>query len=349
MNNIPPYWKTSNEDVLNLVTEASCGKIVGKTLSAGNRPIHLLLYGKKNDLKRTANLSSALGAGFRKNYADKTDPNYRPTVLLVGCIHGGEFEGTMALLNLINILEKGVDLKGDRNDFLCNAKDRVNILIIPCLNPDGRSRVDFHSFVGKTLSELRYYNQGTWNDGTLCGWPECKLIHPMKGHCKFMGAYFNDDGVNMMHDNFFGEKASETQFLFDAVESYSPDFTILLHGGLNTEGCLLKPSYAPDAVKECVFNLEQAIEEHCIREYLPFCLMPMDRGENNLTPSSFNLVSALYHLNGEPCVTYESNQGLVDSKGYPMTHDEIYRAHMVLFEETIRYIEEKEEQKRDER
>ena len=154
-----------------------------------------------------------------------------------------------------------------------------------------------------------------------------------------MGAYFNDDGVNMMHDDFFGTKAAETQFLFDIVDEYSPDFTILLHGGTNTVNCILKPSYAPDAVKENVLKLENAVKAHCESAGLPYSVTPMDRGENKPTPCSFNLTSALYQYSGEPCVTYESNQGLTDCNGTALTHDEIYDAHMILFEEAVKLIE----------
>lgn len=242
------------------------------------------------------------------------------------------------MLNLISILETGVDLKGDANEALYNLSEKVNILIIPCMNPDGRSRIEFDSMVGKTFKELRYYNQGTWKDGSLCGWPECKKIHPMKGHCEFMGAYFNDDGVNLMHDDFFGKKAAETQLLFDAADEYSPDFTILLHGGANTINCILKPSYAPKAVKEYVLKLEKEVERHCQNENIPYRVLPLDTGENDEVPCSFNLSSALYHFIGEPCVVYESNQGLTGCGEEAMTHDEIYREHMILFEQTIRYV-----------
>lgn len=340
MNNVPFYWKTSLDEVDATLRIVKKGDIIKSTTSAGERKIDLIFYGKKNELKRTANLSSALGAGDKNCYADKTDTSYRPTVFLVGCIHGGEFEGTAALCNLIKLIETGTDYRGEENKFLQNAVKNVNLLIIPCLNPDGRSRIEFNSFVGKSFDDLRYYNQGTWNDGTLCGYPQCKRIHPIKDYCEFLGAYFNDDGVNLMHDDFFGKKASETQFLFDAIEEYAPDFTVLLHGGDNTSNCILKPSYAPLWIKENIMQLENAMKERCDKESIRYAVTGIDRGENNPVPGSFNLTSALYHFCGEPCVTYESNQGLTECVREGMTHDEIYRAHIILFEETIKHVKE---------
>ena len=341
MEKIPSYWQSSVEAAENTVASIKKGRLISTAYSAGGRPVRLIAYGNKNELKRTANLSCALGASDRQCYADKTHPDYKPTLLLVGCVHGGEFEGTVALNNLISLLENGVDLKGDTNPALTDAMSKVNLLIIPCMNPDGRSRIEFDSFVGKTFEDLRYYNQGTWKDGSLCGYPECKKIHPIKEYCEFLGAYFNDDGVNFMHDDFFGKMAAETRFLFDTVDEYVPDLTILLHGGTNTPGAVLKPAYAPDSVKQKVQQLEDAMKIRSDEVGLRYWVTPMDRGENKPTPCSFNLTSALYHFSGEPCVTFESNQGLVEYGGrLPFTHDEIYYQHMVLFEEAVKLITE---------
>ena len=341
MGNTPNFWKTSLEDIDETINSLKKGKIVGMARSAGERPIYAVFYGEENNLGRTANLSSALGAGERACYADKNSSLYRPTVFLVGCIHGGEFEGTAALMNLINLFEKGKDLKGERNSFLLNALKRVNFLIIPCVNPDGRNRVPFDTMVGHTLDELRYYNQGTWKDGSLCGYPECKKVHPIKDACEFLGAYFNDDGVNLMHDDFFRTKSSENDFLFDVVDKYCPDFTILLHGGTNTSPLIFKPTYSPTPVKERLRVFENNLKLRYEHEGMRYCITPMDGGENNEAPASFNLPSALYQLCGEPCITYESNQGLTDDVGRGMTHEEIYKGHIILFEEAIKFIEER--------
>jgi hypothetical protein len=41
-------------------------------------------------------------------------------------------------------------------------------------------------------SELRFWGQGTWKDGTLCGWPDCKSIHPIANHSNHLGGYYNE-------------------------------------------------------------------------------------------------------------------------------------------------------------
>jgi len=249
MEQIPVFWKTTLKDVEEAIHSIHNGTVTSLRSSAGGRSIYLVRYGKKNLFHRTANLSSALGAKARRCYADKDQEGYIPTVLLAGCIHGGEFEGTSAILNFIKLLETGTDYAGKEYPGLLELSEKVNILLIPCANPDGRSRIPHSTMVGKTFEELRYYNQGTWKDGSLCGYPTCKMYHPIKEYCDFLGAYFNDDGVNMMHDDFFGSKANETQNLFDVVEEYVPDFTVLLHGGTNVPNCMIKTAYAPEHIK----------------------------------------------------------------------------------------------------
>lgn len=341
MNNIPKYYKTNLKDIENTIesTKLACVSTICK--SAGGRPVYMLQYGKANSFDRTANLSSALGGKDKSCFADKTSPDYKPTLLLVGCIHGGEFEGTSALLNLVNIIEYGCDFSGTVFDDLKKLIDKINLIIIPCINPDGRSHVPFDSFVGKTFYDLRYYNQGTWKDGTLCGWPECKKIHPIKDYVDYLGGYFNDDGVNLMHDDFFGNKSAENQALFNVCEQYVPDFTVLLHGGSNCKNHIIGPAYAPLEIKQRVADFEQLLKLNCEKNGLTLYTpnVNFDYGESINPPTSFNLPSALTHLCGEPCVTYESNQGLLDCPiGKEYDYDKIYNHHLVLFKSLVEYL-----------
>lgn len=332
MSDCPEYWKTTPEEIDQQMLGVKKGKRRILCVSPGGRPVYAVFYGKENQINRTANLSSALGAGDPGCFVNRNDAAWRPTLLLAGCIHGGEFEGTAALLNLISVMESGTDLAGDANAALLSKLHQINLLILPCVNPDGRSHVPFATMVGRSFEELRYYNQGTWPDGSLCGWPECKKIHPIKGKVGYLGGYFNDDGVNLMHDNFFGKKAAETEALLQMTEAYAPDFSVLLHGGTNGISHLIAPTYAPPAITDEVVRFGDAMRCRCLAENLPFA-GGVSGGEDQDPPVSFNLISAMYHLCGAPCITYESNQGLTDGEtDVSMTHAQIYRQHWILFE-----------------
>lgn len=341
---IPEYYKTTLSDVENCVKSAR--KAISEVLckSPGGREIYLLRYGEKNDLSRSANLSSALGARDISCFADKTKKDYRPVLLLVGTVHGGEFEGTAALLNLIQIMETGRDYAGNEHNELEKIMKSVTLLIIPCLNPDGRAHIPFNSFVGKSFNDLRYYNQGTWKDGTLCGWPECKKIHPIRDFVDYLGGYYNDNGINLMHDDFFGKKSVETEKLLWVCEEYAPDFSVLLHGGANCRNVILNTAYSSGKAKEIVCEAERRIKEKCDERGLEYnARMTKDCGENSQCPASFNLASAMHQVCGEPCVTYESNQGLIDNGeiGRGFSYDEIYNHHLILFSELAGFISEK--------
>ncbi len=338
MSDMPIYWKTRLDEVEDTLKLVKKGTVTKVQVSAGGRPIYKLEYGKSNLKRGTAdNVSSALGARDIRAYADKTGEDYIPTIFLVGCVHGGEFEGTAALLNMIKAIETGTDYAGERHDELVALAEKAHLIIIPMVNPDGRSHIPFDSYVGKTFYDLRYYNQGIWKDGSLCGWPECKMVHPIKDHVAYLGGYFNDDGVNMMHEDFFGEVSTGTRAVLDVCREEAPDFSILLHGGSNTTCCILPPEYASLNTKKEVYAVELKIKEQCDKAGVRYAVSGIRELENNERPPSFNLPSAMHHCCSAPAVTYESNQGLCDHGKVIYDYDEIYKAHMILFAETIRY------------
>ncbi len=338
MSNIPVYWKTRLDEVEETLKFVKKGVVTQPYSSAGGRPIYMVEYGKSALPPRTANCSSALGARNIGYYADKTSPDYIPTVFLCGCVHGGEFEGTSAMLNLIKLIETGTDYNGQTNDEIVELASKVHLILVPMVNPDGRSHIPFDSFVGKTFQDLRYYNQGTWKDGTLTGWPGCKAVHPIKDAVDYLGGYFNDDGVNMMHENFIGGPLSTgTQLVFDICCKYAPDFSILLHGGDNCYNHILYPAYASLKTKQEVEKVVEAVAARSEKDGVRYTRTAPGRPEDNIAQvPSFNLISAMHHCCSEPAVTYESNQGLLEYKNTVYDYAEIYAAHMILFTETIR-------------
>jgi len=341
MSNMPVYWKTSLEHVEETLKIVKKGKVTMAARSAGGRPIYTVEYGKSNLPKGTANLSSALGGKDVRCYADKTGADYNPTIFLVGCIHGGEVEGTSAMLNLIKLLETGTDYAGNPNEELVQLSQKCHLILIPMVNPDGRARMPFPSISGLTFEQLRYYDQGTWKDGTLCDWPDCKKVHPIKDHVEHMGSYFNDDGVNMMHEDFFGEVSTGTRLVLDICSREAPDFSILLHGGTGCMNHMLSPVYSSYNTKQEIYRVSLAVEEACKAAQVRYLVMPIKETEKDAVPPSFNLISAMHHCCGTPAVTYESNQAPDRSielrGGLVYSFEEIYQAHSILFGETMRY------------
>ncbi|NLM77124.1 MAG: hypothetical protein GX173_03445 [Ruminococcaceae bacterium] len=335
--NRPVYWKSSLQDIGQAVQSVKKGKASLLCQSAGGRDIYLFEYGKRNVIKHDANYSSATGAKDPKYYADKTGADYTPTVLLVGAVHGGEFEGTVALLNLICLLETGFDLAGRENRELLAATEQINLLLIPCLNVDGRARVPFDAFLGVDYQTFRYYSQGTWLDGSLCEWPQCKAKHPIKEHVQFLGSYFNDHGVNLMHDHFFFPMAEETKALLRLCDERVPDITIHFHGGSNTTSTFLQTSYVPAFLNQRTYDLAQSVKAAAMDRGCDalFAVCPEQANNSAFPPASFNLVSACSHINGEVCIVYESNQGLAMENAF--TPEQIYQILQITITETCQY------------
>ena len=340
---VPSFWKTSLSDVEYAYEHAE--KATDKCIlgySAGGRPIYMLAYGPKK-VRGLANYSSALGAHDRTCYAAS---GQTPTVVIIGAEHAAETEGVAAIMNLISLLESGVDLAGNTDEVLLNAVRNVRVVLLPVANPDGRARIVPEAMVGLTGKELRYWAQGTWSDGSLCGWPECKRVHPVLGRTEFLGGYYNDDGINVMHDNFFHPMANETQLILDLCENEAADFVLHLHGGSNSMGDLLQPYYVTREVNQSIYDLSARCVRTGEREGLEFgtprALPEVAKGEH---PPTFNLVCAVHHVCGAVSVCYESNECVIDEPGRHLTHAQIVRMHMILFAECFAFAAEKENKK----
>ncbi|MDR1060613.1 MAG: hypothetical protein LBL83_05245 [Clostridiales bacterium] len=333
---LPAFWKSDLGALDGLAGSARVAEVSEIARSAGNRPVWAFRYGARQAVASSANYSSACGAHDSRFYADRQGK--KPAVLLVGAVHGQETEGLMALLNLVSLLETGLDLGGRANRGLVEAAGAVRLTIVPAANPDGRARVAPDSMIGMRNDELQYWGQGTWKDGNLCRWPDCKRVHPIKDFAGFLGGYFNDDGVNLNHDQFFKPMARETQALFDIAIDEFADCILMLHGGTNSQNALLPTAYAPLEACEALRQLARRCDTKARAEGLAFCVPPFPPLPSGDTPPSFNLASALHHAVGAVAAIFESNECIVDQPGVQYTHEQIYRSHMILFEEALRFF-----------
>ena len=327
-----PFWRTRIEDVDAALDAAKTGEVHTLGKSAGGRTIRYITYGDKPDFGRRANYSSACGGKDPSCYAERA--GRAPAIMLIGATHGQETEGVAGILNLISLLETGVDLRGQAVPSITDAYNalRPRLVIVPLYNIDGRARCVPDSMIGEPNESLRYHGQGTWKDGSLCGWPDCKKVHPIKDAAGFLGAYYNDDGVNLMHDNFFTPMAEETKALLALADAEAPECVIGLHGGSNSTNELLQPEYVPHYIKEGVFRLASDIAARQSARGLKTRVRDVSP-EADFPPPSFNLTTALHHVSGAVSSTYESNEGLAEKNAF--TAEEILLHHYCLFESLL--------------
>ncbi|MZQ85555.1 hypothetical protein GQF01_25885 [Paenibacillus sp. 5J-6] len=330
-----PFWKSRLSEIEASMRSVKRGTVRELAASAGGRSIYAVEYGEKENFRRKANYNSACGAGNPKHYADKTQAS-KPVLLIIGGVHGGELEGIVAVMNLISLLETGSDYRGKPYHEILENAHRFRLILIPCMNPDGRARLPIDCLLDVPYEQFVYYMQGTWQDGSLCAWPDCKAVHPIKEASDFLGSYFNDDGVNLMHDNFFAPMAQETRALLELADLEAPDLAVQLHGGANNANHFVEIQFLPYLVMQKQQALSQRLAAALSQQGLPYVERNQIVTNSSAIPyPSFNLTSAIHHVCGGMSMTFESNMGLA-APGVKLSAEEILDSHFVLFEEMFR-------------
>ena len=126
--------------------------------SPGGRPLHLIVYGERENVRRRANFNSAIGGQDPSAYLDK-DARKKPVVFFVGPVHGHEVEALTGLVNLIHVMETGQDLRGRDQGQLRELGRRCRLLILPAGNPDGIARFEPRAAFGMTHDEFQFWGE----------------------------------------------------------------------------------------------------------------------------------------------------------------------------------------------
>jgi hypothetical protein len=335
---IPGFFRSKLSDIQHEIDNLKTGKVKTIATSPGGLPVYALFYGKKDDFKSQANYNSAVAAQNPAYYAQK-DSTTKPVVFFVGPVHGQEVEGIVGLINLIHIAETGKDYRGKDWTSLQNKLKQCRTIIIPCGNPDGRKRCPYDSFLGLPTKIMTKYGQGTHKDGTSWGWPQAKSVHPMKGDVGILGAYFNDEGINLMQDEYFKPMAKETEAILEMARTEAPDITVSLHSHENRP-VILQPAFVPMFMKERVHVMAQNLNQHLKKAGLVYWpddwfWTPKPDDETFPPKTTFNLVGALYHISGTTSFTFECSHGCT-SENAPkpfVTYNDILDIQLTLYDE----------------
>lgn len=331
---LPDFWVGDLNGLTSRLESLNRGRATAIGITPGGRPMHLVSYGQKEPVTHLANYNSAIGAREPSAYMDKA-ARKKPVVFFVGPVHGHEVEALTGLVNLIRIMETGKDLRGKDQTALRQLGDRCRLLIIPAGNPDGVARFEPRSLQGMTGEDLRFWGQGTWKDDTLCGWPGCKRQHPMTGdNVGFLGGYFNDAGINPMHDEFFTPMGPEAPAILKVAIEEGPDLVVSLHSH-EPAPALLRPAYVPTEVQQDIRSLAAEYYALLDKRNLPHDSPFEARPEGGKNPESFNLTSALHHVCGAGSFTFECPHGLSD--GCPVTFEQILDIQLTLYEAMLQH------------
>ena len=334
---LPSFWTAGLEGVEREIRSVAKGSVETIAVSPGGRPVRSVIYGEADDLHSQANYGSAVGAGNAAYYARK-DATTKPVILLLGPVHGQEIEGIVGLVNLVHVAETGRDHRGRAWPQLARRLGSARVVIVPCPNPDGRARCPYDSFVGLPTRTMTKYGQGTRRDGSLWDWPGAKALHPMKGDVGILGAYFNDDGVNLMHDDFFLPMARETEAILRLARREAPDMAVSLHSH-EQPPVVLQTSYVPVFMKERIRDLSARVKIRFDQQGLPYgSVVAPEADDARPGPrSSFNLTSALHHVSGAMAFTFECSHGSVSEESPTplVSHAQILDIQLTLYEEML--------------
>ncbi len=340
---IPDYYRTKLSDIDKEVDDIKKGEVTTIAVSPGGFPVYAVHYGVKENFHSQANYNSAVAARDPVFYAKK-ESNSKPVVFFLGPVHGQEVEGIAGLVNLIHIAETGLDHRGQEWASLKSKIVQCRIIIVPCGNPDGRNRCPYDSFVGLPVEIMTKYGQGTRTDGSLWGWPQAKSLHPMKGNVGILGAYFNDEGINMMHDDFFSPMAIETEAVLNIARCEAPDMTVSLHSHHQSPR-ILPVNYVPWFMKLRVDSISRVVNMRYQKAGLPhipeeWFSEPSVEDETFPPHTSFNLTSALHHISGTMAFTFECSHGTVtETAPEPLvTYGDILDIQLHLYEEMLNYV-----------
>lgn len=325
----PAFWRTRLADIAaaaDYLKGADHG-VFGR--SAGGRPLYSYAYGPKEPPRRTTRtLSSALASGNPAAFWDP-DAGRRPVVMVVAAIHGQEVEGIATCLNLLNVVETGADLRGKAWPTLAELARGCRLVVAPLGNPDGRERIPIANLVGSSIDDVHYYGQGVTMDGRILTWPECKQWQPMpRDMMQLLGAYYNDEGVNVQHDDFVGIAASETRALLALAEDEVPDLAVSIHG------CGYAPIFTgvehflPEPYQARQAHLE-AVGLHRLRQDGYPIAAPVVELQR-----FFNFQTALYMASGCVPLGLELPHGMALK---PFTMDEILDMGLTVLEELLAF------------
>jgi len=330
----PRWWLTHPDDIEKFIRSLRGVNVGEMGRSAGGHPILAASWGKREDRpnRTSVSLASALAGGSAAAYYGEGERR-RQTLLFLGNAHGIEFEGTVAALNMLNVIVTGRDLRGRKWPRMQREGRKLRIVVIPTFNMDGRLRYqDITHFLDSDAEHCREICQGDWKTGEKLVWPKSKLVCPIPpDKVKKMGGYFNDNGVNLVYDTGLGiEPQPETKALLRFCREEMPDCVICSH---TNRGSLVESpdSFIPSYYRQRQAQIGAIAGARCQREGIIRGYAVPQR-THGYAGEVFYQTDLIYHTCGALPLLVEFPVGY---KNYPYTFNEVVDIGMGVLEEII--------------
>jgi hypothetical protein len=324
---LPPFWITSLEGVASFFDGCAQAEVRDIGQSAGGRPILAAAYGGLEPRERRMPCHTGVALGEPTAYFG--EPREKPVLLIASTVHGAEIEGTVACVNFAHVMETGEDLRGKAWPRLREAAEQFRVVLIPIMSPDGRIHAGVESLVGYPIDRVGYHAQGRWKDGSPINYSGPYHNHPLrKEETSHIGGYFNDHGINLMYDDWFGPNhCPETDAYLKLAHEEAPNCVLNLHS------CQSGPFFNPgdQFIPEAFRQRQNAFSELVALRLHDSGLRPQSN-----RPTLRNLGLCLYNVWYFVCgclpLTFEFPHG---TSRKPFTHDEILDIGLIMFEEVM--------------
>jgi len=191
------------------------------------------------------------------------------------------------------------------------------------------------------------FGDGGWNDGRLIGWPACKEYIPLDfSRTQFPGGYPNDNGVNIMHDDFFGSRQPETQALFDLAARERPDLILNLHtgAGANDYYTRMHIPVMEEVLRPAFNGLYRAVHTALVHAgFQGSSDLGVEADPGRTTSFGYNLDSALdFHCGALSVVVESPSHGYSgrNQRGDVVRHlaDQLLDEQLLVQQEAMRYL-----------
>lgn len=338
----PDFWLAHPREVVPFTKTLKEGvtRVIGR--SAGGREVIAVEYGEKEPLDATTdNLHSCLASNLVPPDPTAIFPpaffgskrRRKPVVVLQGAVHGSEYTGTVASMNLCRIIETGCDVRGKAWPKLRELARGARICIIPWVNVDGASRTPWATHCNMPSEAAGAITQGVAKDGKKYKYPAMKAIFPIPPEkTAFMGTYYNDAGVNLQYDFCLPERQPETVAWMKYYLAEKPDGVVCWHCNA---GSLIGPPgyYMPPGYQIEESRLAGAVRARLMREGYPAGRLSW-AGLPGMGKPDIDQITAAFFVCGALSVLCELPSGC---KEWYMSHDDMLDIGLIVIDEILLY------------
>ena len=223
----PDFWRVRPDEMIAGCESVKKGRAEVIAHTPLGYPVHAVFYGDFSEPPPQSNWSAGSASTSWKSYYGEQE--HKQTILLIAGVHGAEPESGAGALNLIRMLETGQDYRGKTDPELIELASRYRLIIVPCVNMDGRH---FRPIISQRRPpHFPYPSQGAWLDGSLVGWRGSKAWFPLPlERVAYPGGYPNSEGYNIMHDCAPGDiRSAEARALLKLAARWRVDAVINGH------------------------------------------------------------------------------------------------------------------------